>query len=97
MNSYFTVSINARKMKFFIKDFFSKFDQSRNFQRIWPHLRKKSLMENLIFVQYIASNPQIQMLEKLLKKIFFVAFLESAETATGGVLYKKGVLKIFQS
>ena len=46
-------------MKFFIKDFFSKFDQSRNFQRIWPHLRKKSLMENLIFVQYIASNPQI--------------------------------------
>ena len=36
-------------MKFSIKDFFSKFDQSRGFLRIWSHLLKKSLMENLIF------------------------------------------------
>ena len=35
-------------MKFFIKHFFSKCDQI-HFLRIWPHLRKKSLMENLIF------------------------------------------------
>ena len=36
-------------MKFFIKDFFSKFDQIRSFLRIWSHLLKKSLMENFIF------------------------------------------------
>ena len=36
-------------MKFSIKDFFSKHDQIRRFLRIWSHLQKKSLMENLIF------------------------------------------------
>ena len=44
---YFT----AQKMKFSIKNFFNKCDQIRNFLRIWPHLLKKSLMENFIFVQ----------------------------------------------
>ena len=39
----------AQKMKFSIKDSFSKCDQIRSFLRIWSHLRKKSLMENLIF------------------------------------------------
>ena len=38
-------------MKFSIKDFFSECDQIRSFLRIWSHLLKKSLMENLIFVQ----------------------------------------------
>ena len=38
-----------KKMKFFIKDFFSKCDQIRRFLRIWSHLRKKSLMKNFIF------------------------------------------------
>ena len=36
-------------MKFSIKDFFSKCDQIRSFQRIWSHFLKKSLMENFIF------------------------------------------------
>ena len=36
-------------MKFSIKDFFSKCDQIRSFQRIWSHLLKKSLMVNFIF------------------------------------------------
>ena len=36
-------------MKFPIKDFFSKCDQIRSFLRIWSHLLKKFLMENLIF------------------------------------------------
>ena len=36
-------------MKFSIKCFFSKFDQIRTILRIWPHLLKKSLMENFIF------------------------------------------------
>ena len=40
----------AQKMKFSIKDFFSKCDQIRSFLRIWSHLLKKSLMENFIFL-----------------------------------------------
>ena len=39
----------AQKMKFSIKDFFSKCDQIRSFLRIWSHLLKKPLVENLIF------------------------------------------------
>ena len=42
----------AQKMKFLIKDFFSKCDQIRTFRsflQIWSLLLKKSLMENFIF------------------------------------------------
>ena len=39
----------AQKWKFSIKDFFSKWDEIRNFLRIWSHLRKISLMENFVF------------------------------------------------
>ena len=39
----------AQKMAFSIKDFFSKYDQSRRKLRIWSHLRQNSLMENAIF------------------------------------------------
>ena len=39
----------AQKMKFSIKDFFSKCDQIRSFLRIWSHLLNKSLMVNFIF------------------------------------------------
>ena len=41
----------AQKIQFSIKDFFSKCDQIRWKLRIWSHLLKKFLMENLIFVQ----------------------------------------------
>ena len=41
--------ITAQKMKFSIKDFFSKCYQICTKQRIWSHLFKKSLMENSIF------------------------------------------------
>ena len=43
------VSFLHKKMKFSIKDFFSKCDQIRSLLRIWPHLLNKSLMENFIF------------------------------------------------
>ena len=43
------VTNTAQKMKFFIKDFFSKYDQIRSFLRIWSYLLKKSLMKNFIF------------------------------------------------
>ena len=39
----------AQKMKFSIKDLFSKCDQIHRKLRIWPQLLKKSLMENSIF------------------------------------------------
>ena len=42
-------SDTAQKMKFSIKDFFSKCDQIRRKLRIWSHLLKKSQMENFIF------------------------------------------------
>ena len=45
----------AQKMKFSIKDFFSKCDQIRRRLLIWSHLLKKSLMVNFIFcaVKYV--------------------------------------------
>ena len=46
---FYTPIDTAQKMKFSIKDFFSKCDQIRSFLRIWSNLLKKSLMENLIF------------------------------------------------
>ena len=39
----------AQKMKFSIKDFCSKCDQTRRKLQIWSHLPKKFLMENFIF------------------------------------------------
>ena len=38
-----------QKMKFSIKDFFSKCDQIRRKLRIWSHLLKKFLMENFVY------------------------------------------------
>ena len=37
------------KIKFSIKDFFIKFDQTRWSQRVWSNLLKKSLMEDFTF------------------------------------------------
>ena len=39
----------GQKMKFSIKDFFTKYEQIDRKLQIWPHLLKKSLMENFIF------------------------------------------------
>ena len=41
--------LTTQKMKFSVKDFFSKCDQIRSFLQIWSHLLKKSLMENFTF------------------------------------------------
>ena len=43
------INYTAQKMKFTIKDFFSKCDQICSFLRIWSHLLKESLMENFVF------------------------------------------------
>ena len=42
-------SHTAQKMKFSIKDLFSKYDQIYRKLRIWSHLLNKSLMENFVF------------------------------------------------
>ena len=54
----------TQKMKFFIKDFFSKYDQIRRKLQIWSHLLKKSLMENFtfctvghVYVVFVSSSP----------------------------------------
>ena len=44
-----TIKNTAQKLKFSIKDFFSKCGQVRSYLRIWSHLPKKSLMENFIY------------------------------------------------
>ena len=51
----------AQKMKFSIKNFFSKYDESRRKLRIWSHLLKKSLLENFIFC---AVNMNIYIVQK---------------------------------
>ena len=43
-------SVTTQKIKFPIKDFFSKCDQIRRKLRIWSHLLKKSLTENFNFL-----------------------------------------------
>ena len=45
----------AKKMKFSIKDFLSKFDQIRSFLRIGSYLLKTSVMENFIFLCSVTS------------------------------------------
>ena len=49
-------NITAQKMKFFVKDFFSKCDQMRRKLQIWSHLLKKSLMENIFRAVYNSGN-----------------------------------------
>ena len=44
----FELCNTAQKMKFSIKDFFSKYDQIRRKLWIWFYLLRKSLMENFI-------------------------------------------------
>ena len=62
----------AQKMKFSIKDYFSKCDQIRSFLRIWSHLLKKSLMENFIFCAVMVVIPTNNNLRKfLIEQVFF--------------------------
>ena len=42
----------AQKLKFSIKDFFSKCDQIRRKLQIWSHLLKKSLWKTSFFVKW---------------------------------------------
>ena len=48
------IASTAQKMKFSMKDFFSKCDQIRSFLRNWLHLLKKFLTENFILCAVLA-------------------------------------------
>ena len=65
----------AQKMMFSIKDFFCKCDQTRSLLRIWSHLLKKSLMENLTFCAV-----KLLMLRPKEKKRKILLFLEKRVT-----------------
>ena len=58
----------AQKMKFSMKDFFTKCDQIRRKLRIWSHLLKISLMENFIFCAVIPILSLNELGEKLQAK-----------------------------
>ena len=49
LQAYKDYNIAAQKIKFSIKDFFSKCDKMCRKLQIWSHLLKKSLTENFIF------------------------------------------------
>ena len=67
-------TIATQKMKFPIKDFFSKCDQIRSFLRIWSHLLRKSLMENNIFCAVYSEK-----FVKLLSGLFHCGDVSSAK------------------
>ena len=60
----------AQKMKFSIKDFFSKCDQIRSFLWIWSHLLKKFLMENFIFCPVIIKICSLHKLDLILNNAY---------------------------
>ena len=62
----------VQKMKFSIKDFFSKCDQIRSHRRIWSHWLKKSLMENFIFLCSVYLGLSVTYDELFLSKVVIV-------------------------
>ena len=58
LENILNVAYTVQKMKFSVKDFFSKCNQIRGFLRTWSHLLKKSLIENFIYcaVYFIGLN-----------------------------------------
>ena len=53
-----------RKIKFPIKDFFSKCDQIRSFRRIWSYLLAKSLKEKEFFAVHVVGKNTDQKIQK---------------------------------
>ena len=58
---HFYKSYTAQKIKFSVKDFFSKCDQIRRKLWIWSHLPKKLLMEN----SFLCSDILLDLLGKM--------------------------------
>ena len=58
-------------MMFSIKDFFSKYEQIRRKLRIWSHLLKKSLMENIIFCAVLSAMHESVLFLEILTLLIF--------------------------
>ena len=69
--SWNKVISTARKMKFSVKDFFSKRDQIRTFLQVWPHLLKKSLTENFIVCEVWTLDENVILTEETNLPSFF--------------------------
>ena len=72
-NAIFTWSV--QKLKFSIKNFFSKCDKIDRKLRIWSHLLKKSLMKNFIFFaqsKWKWHFPYLICMLKSIRKIFLI-------------------------
>ena len=78
------VKVTAQKMNFSIKDSFSKCDQIHRKLRIWSHLLKKSLMENVFF--YKVSFNFIPCVEVKISR-------KGAHPSSKKVMYKEVTLK----
>ena len=63
--------ITAQKLKFSIKDNFSKCDQIRSFLRIWSYLLKKSVIENFIFLCSGSRTGFRKIIRNLYEKAYF--------------------------
>ena len=86
-------SITAQKMKFSVKDFFSKCDQIRRKLRIWSHLLKKSLMENFIFCAvYISQYSVLITCHNFDSYLGFSQYITSSNNLQG---HRKNSQKIF--
>ena len=87
---------HTQKMKFSIKDFFSKCDRIRRKLRIWSHLLKKSLMENLVFCVVIRLNATIKLKHYIPRnrQEFFAYDCKISNTANNFTNIKKKSIKI---
>ena len=72
----------SQKMKFFIKNLFSKFDQIRKKQQILSHLLNKPLMENFIFLCSDKSGLSILLTYVMLWIYLAEVYLEPTRTST---------------
>ena len=87
----------TEKMKFPIKDFFSKCGQIRRILRIWSHLLKKHLMENFIllcsercFVVFeTCINDLVIMSEKIAKSLGSGKKIKSRVSHKGEGIYRR--------
>ena len=66
VSGYYT----SQKMKFSIKDFFSKYDQICRKLRIRSHLLKKSSMENFIFCAVLTSKVYLESWQTSVMELF---------------------------
>ena len=72
-NDVHGISFSAQKIKFPIKDYFSKCDQNRSFLQIWSHLLKKSFMKNFIYCALkVLTVTWVSTMQKIIFKTIFL-------------------------